>query len=1342
MAEIPKMSLESTKQKARALLTARPTRHIAVGILIAVAIYGLLGFFAAPALIRHIAQKQISTQLDRSVTISRVALNPFTLRFEADGVHIADKIDAAANFVTIQRLVVRPSWSSLFHLAPIIKEVQIDSPDVSIVRYDAEHFNFSDLIAKFSKPAAAPSNGKPARFAVSNIHIDNGRIHFDDRLLHAQHIVDHFSLGIPFVATLASATDIFVTPQLQARIDGSLLSVVGRTKPFSQSKDSDILLKLDGLDLPRLTSYLPASVPLLVKSGKLSTDLDVRFSINGDAPTIHISGTADLLGFAASDHADVPVASFHALHVAVADAEPLRSVYALDEIRLSGPSVFLSRDAKGVLNLQKLMTPAATPDIHAASATSSSTPASAPSSVSSVAPSAPAAVTASASSSTSTSTSATPVNVSTPSTTPLDVLIKHLSIEDGTVALNDASISPRTTLGLSKLAVTVDSFSTLAKTPASYDVKTVIDHGGSLAVSGTVSLPAKQTHVKLAVDSFDLPPLQPYLPNTIAAKLTAGKLSVALPIDIDWSAPQVAVNVGAGSLNLHTLTLTPNDAAAPISLTSAVANIRKIDVNAHTAVLDNVQITGLSLAAKRLKDGSVDFSTLAGRATPQAPADSRTVVPPAASATLATPATSAALAQAPAAPWHYQIGQISLSEANADFTDQSTPHPVNVRVSPLALTVASVSDDLHKPLSVSAQLTLNGSGNVSVHGVVTPDPLNIALHVDSKQLDVRPFEPYFGDALNVSMASAALNVNGDVNATIGSAADAQNAKHTKSDALALSYNGDVSLTNVRMVDKASGDAVAGWKLLGANGLKLAYNAHGTNVDVAKITFARFYGRVLLDAQGKLNLRDVVATKPASGKAAGVGAKASAETNAVPIKTASNAPAQAQHPTVLRVGQVVLEDGRVTYSDNFVRPNYTANLLAINGTIGAFGTHSTSPAPVDVAASLSGNGPVSIKGTVNPLLEKPALDLTASAHDVELTDLTPYSSKYVGYPITKGKLNVDLHYALADNNLSANNHLFIDQLTFGDRVDAPGVTHLPVRLAVSLLKNSRGEIDVNIPVSGSLSNPEFSIGSVVWHAILNLVERAVTAPFSLLTHAFGGGADASALQYVAFEPGSAVLTTAAQKKLDAIGSALASKPTIQLALTAHVDPRVDAPALRTASLENQVKLAKLKDTGGHSVGATADLSGVTVEANEYDKYLTAAYKAADFKKPRNFIGMTKTLPADEMEKALSENAPVDSAALKTLAQQRASAVESYLGKQIDVKRISIAPANATSSSSALEGSVASVASVAPASSVSSASPASPASAALPSSSARESSAGVQRAGGADNNASTRVDFTLK
>ncbi len=324
----------------------------------------------------------------------------------------------------------------------------------------------------------------------------------------------------------------------------------------------------------------------------------------------------------------------------------------------------------------------------------------------------------------------------------------------------------------------------------------------------------------------------------------------------------------------------------------------------------------------------------------------------------------------------------------------------------------------------------------------------------------------------------------------------------------------------------------------------------------------------------------------------------------------------------------------------------------------------------MSAKLAANGPVAIKGQVNPLIDKPALDLTATAHDIELTNLTLYSSRYAGYPITKGKLNVDLHYMLADDKLTANNHLFVDQLNFGDHVDNSTATKLPVRLAVSLLKNSRGEIDVNIPILGSLDNPEFSVGALVWQAILNLVQKAVSAPFTLLAHVFGGGSGED-LNYIEFDAGSATLNDAAQKKLDTIAKTLADKPSIRVDVTGRVDPKVDEPALRSAWLNGQVKRAKVRDMLDN--GDNVDWNAVKLSDADYDKYLTKVYKGADFKKPINFIGMTKTVLEDDMKASLTRNAPIDEGSLRDLAQRRAQAVQEFFDGKIDSKRIfTVAP----------------------------------------------------------------------
>ncbi|VWM16030.1 DUF748 domain-containing protein [Burkholderia lata] len=1234
MASADKETVSSTLHALGGVARSRRTRRIGIGLLIFIVLFGLLGFFAAPPLIRHIAEQQLSKQLDRPATIQRIALNPYTLNLEADGIHLGDK-GGQGDFIDIAKLVVRPSWSSLFRGAPIVNEVRLDSPRFHIVRYDAQRFNFTDLIEKFSTPSPKPES-KPTQFSVSNIQVNNGRIDFDDRLLNEKHVVDNWTLGIPYIATLASKTDIFVQPKLRARFDGSPIAIDGKTKPFAQSRESEIALKFDGLDVPKLISYVPAKLPVAVTSGLLSSDLKVNFVMSGETPALRVSGTVDLNDAKVTDHASAPLFAARSVHVAAASLEPLRNAMHFDEIRIDQPVVDLSRDKQGVLNVEKL--------------------AAQPAAASKAAEGKPAASGAAAASAAAEATaSGAKAEADAKEAPPLDLTIRHFAIDGGTVNVDDRVPATPTALSLTNLAATLDGFSMQGKTPAKYTLSTSLSRGGDVTAEGTFNLAEKQVESKLTVAALALPALQPYLGEATRARVLDGTLGATVNAKADWGKTPLAAQVADSTVSLKSLKIATPDAKAPaIVLPDASAKIAKVDVATRTAEIASVDVSGLALDVQRLKDGKIDLAALAEPA--QASVPKRTV---------------ARKAEAAAPSWHYRIDALNVKDSSANFTDLTTPRPVKLAIKPLDLSVQKISDDMTKPLPVQLKATLNRKGSLNVTGDVTAQPLKLGLKINGNRLDAAAFEPYFGSALNATIASALLNAQG--NLTFAQVKDAPRA----------TYRGDVALVDVRMLDKATSDPFAGWRSLALTNLKANYDEKGTDVDAARVTFSNFYGRVLLDAQGRLNLKDVVAKQsgpaqsltrdaskgepvPLSPQAASAPAvvpqaSAPAAASATVVVKAATPP---QNPVRMHFGELLLQNGRVTYTDNFIKPNYTANLVAIKGTVGAFGTDSTTSAPVDVAANLAGNGPISIKGSVNPLIDKPALDLTATAHDIELTNLTPYSAKYAGYPITKGKLNVDLHYALENDQLKANNHIFIDQLTFGDHVENDTATKLPVKLAISLLKNTRGQIDVNLPVSGSLSNPEFSVGGLIWRAVLNLIAKAVTSPFSLLAHAFGSGGED--LGYVEFAPGSYQLDDAQQKKLDTVVKMLTEKPSIRLDLIGRVDPTKDTSGLGDAYVDRLVRQQKLKDVVGQ--GESIDPMSVKVEPAEYSKYLTRAYKAADFKKPRNLIGLQKSLPDADMKKALAEHAPADDNALRALAQQRAQAVRQYLDGKIDSSRV--------------------------------------------------------------------------
>jgi len=278
-------------------------------------------------------------------------------------------------------------------------------------------------------------------------------------------------------------------------------------------------------------------------------------------------------------------------------------------------------------------------------------------------------------------------------------------------------------------------------------------------------------------------------------------------------------------------------------------------------------------------------------------------------------------------------------------------------------------------------------------------------------------------------------------------------------------------------------------------------------------------------------------------------------------------------------------------------------------------------------------------------------------------MTPYSAKYAGYAIEKGKLTLQLKYLINKRKLEAQNKVLLDQFTFGDQVDSPTATKLPVRFAISLLKDRNGLIDLDLPVSGSLDDPKFSIWGVIGKILTNLLMKAATAPFALLGSLVGGGQDLSHIEY---EYGVATMSTAAEQRLKTLAKILYERPSLKLEVIGKADVERDEAALRQEQFQRKIKAQKLNDV--LKKGA-ASLDTVKVESNEYQKYLTQAYKKETFSKPTNFIGFAKDLPVPEMEKLILAHIKITDDDLKQLAQHRAQGVKEYLvASKIEPERI--------------------------------------------------------------------------
>jgi hypothetical protein len=763
--------------------------------------------------------------------------------------------------------------------------------------------------------------------------------------------------------------------------------------------------------------------------------------------------------------------------------------------------------------------------------------------------------------------------------------------------------------------------------------------GGNVATKPDTAKPAKPVAwsidgvrlVQGAVHWQDESNPKPMVAHATGIDVAVGKVDseLAAPIDADLA---LAI-----------------DAAPHASLGRFEVKSARVDLVQQRINVGNLLLRGLRLAATRETDGRI--------ASLQPPA-----LKTAASAS-ATENTGAAARPNDAGPaWTMEIAHGELADASLRFDDKAVTPAASHSLDITRLALENFSTAPKAPASVELAARINKKGSLQANGTVQLAPVAGKLKVDLRGVELLPLQPYFGDRLNVTITKGQVSGKGEM--ALSQAADGS---------LGGGYRGQVTVGHFHSVDKANSTDFLTWKSFHLGKMDVALKPF--SLAIGDVALTDFFARLIVSPEGKLNLLQIVKQETAEGVGDRAAPTPAAKDDqhpparaAAPAPSAPAAPPSAPPPPI-RIDQVTLQGGLVSITDNFIKPNYSANLTDIGGRITGLSSATDSTADIDLRGAYDG-APVTIAGKLNPLAATPSLDIKAEVRGIELTALSPYSGKYAGYAIDKGKLSLFLGYQIADGKLQADNRIFLDQLTFGQKIESPDATKLPVTLAVSLLQNRRGEIDINLPISGSLNDPEFSVGGIIVQVIVNLLTKAITAPFALLGSLFGGGEE---LSHVDFAAGRALLAPTALKRLESLAKALDDRPGLKLDITGRVDPEKDREGLRQATLEHKVKAQKLAQLvkEGKEVGSASE---VTLDEKDYLPMLEQAYKQEKFPKPRNFIGMAKSLPREEMEKLMLANAQVGDEELRDLATRRAKAVADWLGTagKIPRERIFLLP----------------------------------------------------------------------
>ena len=825
---------------------------------------------------------------------------------------------------------------------------------------------------------------------------------------------------------------------------------------------------------------------------------------------------------------------------------------------------------------------------------------------------------------------------------PWVVTVKRATVDQYTAKVEDHAASEPITLTAEKIRLAADNITTAKNKTGKLSLSLLLDQSATVKVNTTVGLDPVRADGKAEVAGVVLKRYAPYYKKLVAFDIQDGILDVVTGYRVAQAREAFDIKLARLSTSLKTLQLKTRDTNQQfLSIATLVVKNTAVDLSQQDVSVGEVSTAQGTVVIVRSRDGEINLTKLLPRTT--ATAASLTDAPG------ANPSAGTPAAGQPTRPWTVKATAISVDQYRIQLTDETPSEPVNFTIEDVTLTVENLTTAENQPAGkVSLDLRLD-KGTVSAEGAASVAPVAADLQVDVKEIDVRPFQPYVGDKVKVTIAGGLVSTKGRIELSI-----------KEPQGLQAKFTGESNLAKFGAIDKVNADDILKWESLALQKLSVSYNP--LVVRAKKVALADFFAHIIVQPNGRLNLQEITDTgqpaKPADQPK-------SAPALAKPEAAAPAAPNVAQD---IQIEEVTLQGGRVQFEDRSLKPSYSANMTEIGGRVSGLSSAETSLADIELRGKMNNSAPLEITGKMNPLKQELFVDLRARFTGMDLSPTSPYSGKYVGYVVEKGKLSFDLKYLIDKKKLSSENKVFIDQFTFGEKVESPDATSLPVKLAVALLKDRKGEIHLDIPVTGTLDDPKFSVFRIVLQVIGNLITKAVTSPFALLGAAFGGG---EGMQYVEFEPGLATIPPDGQKKIDALVTALSEKPSLKLEIAGYVSPEADREGLKHHFLQRKVKAQKLNDLVKKGAAAPP-VNEVVVAPEEYEKYLTLAYRAEPFPKPHNFIGMMKSLPVPEMEKLMLTNIEAGDGEFRQLTSQRANAVKDALlqSGKIDPERLFI------------------------------------------------------------------------
>lgn len=644
----------------------------------------------------------------------------------------------------------------------------------------------------------------------------------------------------------------------------------------------------------------------------------------------------------------------------------------------------------------------------------------------------------------------------------------------------------------------------------------------------------------------------------------------------------------------------------------------------------------------------------------------------------AAPVAASAMAEpASASPMDVRLARLSLDGVEVGIVDQSPARPVRLDVVQGFATLKGLSLDMDMTVPLEAGFALSQGGHFNVDGTVVPGKASGWLNVRLAGLSLKPFAPYVNQFARLNLHSGAVSTRGKLTF-----------EQAKS-GMKLNFGGGFEIDDLAITEEETEEAFLGWKKLSSDSLALRLGPNRLRMN--ELVALNPFGKVIIFEDKTINLQRVLRSRPEQAAARQEGPK-------LQRKPADQPPA---FPVAVERMRIV--GANAEFADLSLTPQFGTRMHDLGGVVTGLSTDPATTAQVELDGKVDDYGSARVRGSIQPFRATDFTDLTLTFRNLEMTNLTPYSGKFAGRKIDSGKLSVDLEYKIKDRQLAGDNKFIVNKLKLGERVDSPDAMTLPLDLAIALLEDSNGIIDLDLPVSGSLDDPRFSYGRIIWKAIVNVLTKLVTAPFRALGKLLGVSSEK--LEAIDFDPGSSALLPPEQEKLKTIAEALAKRPALLLTVEPGYDPDADRRALQELAMRREaVAVAGIKLAPGEAPGPV-DVNLYKIQTWLEDRYAERAGKE-DYRKLRESFrdkdaGATARMlesefierlgrrfktrdegPASafhaELLERLTQQTKIDDGALVTLAEARGQAMRDELIKQgLDGARVSLAaPAQQT------------------------------------------------------------------